>query len=136
MAAGGGFIAAMGRAGSPVGVAMTSWGRACAATRVEGAAASERRRSSYRDNASVRANAPTASAYMSIRFFTNAPNEEGASVADEHDNLMRKRPYARGKRATPTPTSPSSILPPHPIDTPPVVPPSPRCNQGMRTAAK
>jgi hypothetical protein len=28
---------------------------------------------------------------MSIRFFTNAPNEDAASVADEDDNLMRKR---------------------------------------------
>ena len=28
---------------------------------------------------------------MSIRFFTTAPNEEAASVADEDDNLMRRR---------------------------------------------
>jgi hypothetical protein len=29
---------------------------------------------------------------MSIRFFTNAPQEEAASVADDHDNLMRMLP--------------------------------------------
>jgi hypothetical protein len=68
--AGGGFVAAAAGAASPVGVTMDS--RGCAAARVEGAASERHRPSCREENASVRTNAPTATAHKSIRLFTGA----------------------------------------------------------------
>ena len=59
-----------------------------AAAGVEGATAECRRLSCREVYASVRANAPTASAHTSSRLATNTSDENVASLADNHDNLM------------------------------------------------
>jgi len=73
----------------PVGTTLSLLGAGAALER--GSAAECQRPSCQEENASVTINAPTASAPKSIRLFTSGPGGKTGSIADNHDNLVRRR---------------------------------------------